>query len=211
MLPDLIISDIVMPVMDGKELCRRVKSDMRICHIPFILITAHSSQKEQFESLETGADDFIPKPFSFQVLESKINNFLSLSRSLRQSGIWDRNTEPAAIDIVPLDQQFLEKAHMLVEKNMANVDYTVEELSSDLGISRTLFYKKILTLTGKPPLEFIRTLRMKRAALLLEKSQLNVSEVAFKVGYNDPKYFRKHFRNEFGVLPSRYLDKIRRK
>lgn len=210
-MPDLIISDIVMPLIDGKELCRKVKSDVRTSHIPLILITAHSSQKEQTESLETGADDFIPKPFDFQVLESKINNFLCLSRSLRQSGIRERNTEPSAIDIVPLDEQFLERAHSLVEKNMSNVDFTVEELSSDLGISRTLFYKKILALTGKPPLEFIRTLRMKRAAQLLEKSQLNVSEVAFRVGYNDPKYFRKHFRNEFGVLPSRYIAKLRRK
>lgn len=211
MIPDLIISDIVMPVMDGKELCRKVKSDPRLSHIPVIIITAHSNQKEQVESLGTGADDFIPKPFNFQVLESKINNFLCLSRSLRQSGIRERNTDPAAIEIVPLDEQFLQKAHMLVDKNMSNVDYTVEELSSDLGISRTLFYKKILTLTGKPPLEFIRTLRMKRAAQLLEKSQLNVSEVAFRVGYNDPKYFRKHFRSEFGVLPSKYSGKVRHK
>ena len=210
-IPDLIISDIVMPVMDGKVLCSKVKSDPRICHIPLIIITAHSSQKEQFESLETGADDFIPKPFNFQVLESKINNFLSLSRSLRQSGRREQNTELPDIEIVSLDEQFLQKAHVLVDKNMSNVDYTVEELSSDLGISRTLFYKKILTLTGKPPLEFIRTLRMKRAAQLLEKSQLNVSEVAFRVGYNDPKYFRKHFRNEFGVLPSKYSGKVRRK
>ncbi len=208
-VPDLIISDIVMPVMDGKELCRKIKSDLRLRHIPLIIITAHSSQKEQFESLETGADDFIPKPFIFPLLESKINNFICLSRSLRQSGIRERNTEPSGIDIVPMDEKFLEKVHILVEKNIANVNYTVEELSNDLGISRTLFYKKILSLTGKPPLEFIRTIRMKRAAQLLEKSQLNVSEVAFRVGYNDPKYFRKHFRNEFGILPSRYAEKVR--
>lgn len=208
-IPDLIISDIVMPVMDGKELCRRVKSDKRTCHIPLIIITAHSSQQEQFESLETGADDFIPKPFSFQVLESKISNFISLARNLRQSGIRNVNVEPDQINIISLDEQFLHKALSLVEKNMSNVNYTVEELSNDLGMSRTLFYKRILTLTGKPPLEFIRTLRMKRAAQLLEKSQLNVSEVAFKVGYNDPKYFRKHFKNEFGILPSRYAEKFK--
>src|SRR5690606_8518869 len=120
------------------ELCRKVKSDPRLSHIPVIIITAHSNQKEQVESLGTGADDFMPKPFNFQVLESKINNFLCLSRSLRQSGIRERNTDPAAIEIVPLDEQFLQKAHMLVDKNMSNVEYTVEELSSDLGISRTL-------------------------------------------------------------------------
>ncbi|TFG44322.1 MAG: response regulator, partial [Bacteroidia bacterium] len=208
-IPDLIISDIVMPVIDGKELCRRVKSDKRTCHIPLIIITAHSSQKEQFESLETGADDFIPKPFSFQVLESKITNFICLTRNLRQSGTRNLNFEPDQINIISLDEQFLNKALSLVEKNMSNVDYTVEELSHDLSISRTLFYKKILVLTGKHPLEFIRTLRMKRAAQLLEKSQLNVSEVAFRVGYNDPKYFRKHFKNEFGILPSRYTEKFK--
>jgi signal transduction histidine kinase/ligand-binding sensor domain-containing protein/DNA-binding response OmpR family regulator len=208
-VPDLIISDIVMPVMDGKELCRKVKSDKILRQIPLIIITAHFGEKEQFETLEIGADDFIPKPFSFQILESKINNFLNLSRNLKLSGSRNHKVEPDEIDIVSLDEQFLQKAHLMVEKNMSKVDYTVEELSSDLGISRSLFYKKILSLTGKPPLEYIRTLRMKRAAQLLQKSQLNISEIAFIVGYNDPKYFRKHFKNEFGILPSRYSEESR--
>ncbi len=204
--PDLIISDIVMPGIDGKELCRRVKSDKKLCQIPFIIITAHSDEKEQCEMLGLGADDFIPKPFSFQVLESKINNFINLTSNNGSPTGKNIDIEPEEIDIVSLDDQFLQKVLALVEKNMSRVDYTVEELSNDLGISRTLFYKKTLALTGKPPLEFIRSLRLKRAAQLLQKSQLNISEVAFKVGYNDPKYFRKHFKNEFGMTPSRYAE-----
>jgi len=206
-IPDLIISDIIMPGLNGKELCMKVKSDKRLDRIPFIMITGQTDEKEQLESLDIGADDFITKPFSFQILEAKINNFISHARKLRASAIMNGIIEPDDIEVVSLDEQFLQKALALVEKNIARVDYTVEELSSDLGVSRTLVYKKILALTGKSPLEFIRTLRLKRAAQLLQKSQLNVSEVAFKVGYNDPKYFRKHFKNEFGVLPSRYAER----
>jgi AraC-like DNA-binding protein len=119
--------------------------------------------------------------------------------------------EPHDIAITSLDELFIHKALDLIEKNISKTDYTVEELSRDLGISRTLLYKRILALTGKPPLEFIRTLRLKRAAQLLQKSQLNVSEIAFQVGFNDPKYFRKHFKNEFGVIPSKYLEKLKSK
>jgi len=119
--------------------------------------------------------------------------------------------EPHDIVITSLDEQFINKALDLVEKNISKTDYTVEELSRDLGMSRTLLYKKILSITGKPPLEFIRSIRLKRAAQLLLKSQLHVSEIAFEVGFNDPKYFRKHFKNEFGVLPSRYSEKFKSK
>jgi signal transduction histidine kinase/DNA-binding response OmpR family regulator len=210
-IPDLIISDVMMPGIDGLELCRRVKADKNTCHIPIILLTAQSTEKEQFEGLETGADDFITKPFSFQILETRISNLISLRRNLRQVFRNSMNIEPHDISITSMDEQFIHKALDLVEKNISNTDYTVEELSKDLGMSRTLLYKKILTITGKPPLEFIRLLRLKRAAQLLQKSQMNVSEIAFKVGFNDPKYFRKHFVNEFGVLPSRYSEKFKSK
>jgi len=208
-VPDLVISDIVMPGIDGIELCRIVKTDRSTCHIPFVLLTARSNVQDQFEGFETGADDFITKPFNFQILEAKINNLINLRKSLRQVLYNNLRIEPHDITITSLDEKFIQKALDLVEKNMSKPDYTVEELSRDLGISRTLLYKKILTLTGKPPLEFIRTLRLKRAAQLLQKSQLNVSEIAFRVGFNDPKYFRKHFKSEFGVLPSRYAEKFK--
>lgn len=210
-IPDLIISDIMMPGIDGLELCRRVKAADNISHIPFILLTGLSTEEEQFKSLETGADDFILKPFNFQILEAKISNLISVRRNLKQVFSSKLVIGPQNIDITSLDEQFIHRTLDLVEKNISKTDYTVEELSRDLGISRTVLYKKILALTGKPPLEFIRTLRLKRAAQLLQKSQLNVSEVAFKSGFNDPKYFRKHFKNEFGVLPSKYYEQFKLK
>ncbi len=208
-VPDLIISDIVMPGIDGIELCKRIKADKALYHIPIILLTALSTEEEQSVSLETGADDCILKPFNFQILEAKISNLISVRRNLKHVFSNRLVIEPNEIDITSMDEQFIHKTLDQIEKNISRTDYTVEELSRDLGISRTLLYKKILTLTGKPPLEFIRTLRLKRAAQLLQKSQLNVSEIAYQVGFNDPKYFRKHFKNEFGVLPSKYVEKLR--
>jgi len=205
--PDLIISDIMMPGMDGIELCRRVKSDRTICHIPMILLTARTSEQQQLEGLETGADDYVTKPFNFQILEAKISNIINLRRNSRHVFKTKIDIEPRDIAVTSLDEQFMRKALELVEKNMSVTDYSVETMSHDLGMSRTLLYKKILALTGRPPLEFVRLLRLKRAALLLTKSQMNVSEIAFQVGFNDPKYFSKHFKNEFGVLPSKYVGK----
>jgi len=205
--PDLIISDVMMPGMDGIELCRRVKTDRTICHIPLILLTAKSSEQQQLEGIETGADDYITKPFNFQILEAKISNFINLRRNMRMVFKNKLQIEPRDITVTSLDEQFIQKVLDLVEKNMSSTDYSIETMSHDLGMSRTLLYKKILALTGKPPLEFHRSLKLKRAALLLTKSQMNVSEIAFQVGFNDPKYFSKHFKNEFGVLPSKYIGK----
>lgn len=204
---DLIISDIMMPGIDGIELCRRVKSDRTICHIPLILLTARSSEQQQLEGLEIGADDYVTKPFNFQILEAKISNIINLRKNAKQVFRNKINIEPLDIAVSSLDEQFMRKALELVEKNMSVTDYSVEAMSRDMGMSRTLLYKKILALTGRSPLEFVRSLRLKRAAILLNKSQMNVSEIAFQVGFNDPKYFSKHFKNEFGVLPSKFIGK----
>lgn len=205
-LPDLVISDIMMPGIDGVELCGRIKTDKTMCHIPLILLTAKSSEQQQLKGLEMGADDYIAKPFSFQILEAKINNIFTFRQNMRQVFRNKLQIEPNDITVTSLDEQLMHKVLDLVEKNMANADYTIELMSHDLGMSRTLLYKKILALTGKPPLEFLRLLRLKRAAVLLSRSQLNVSEIAFQVGFNDPKYFSKHFKNEFGVIPSKYFN-----
>jgi signal transduction histidine kinase/ligand-binding sensor domain-containing protein/DNA-binding response OmpR family regulator len=206
-VPDLIISDIMMPGMDGIELCKRVKSDRAICHIPLILLTAKSTQQQQFEGIEIGADDYITKPFNFQILEAKIANFINLRINMWQIFKHKLLIEPKDITVTSLDEQFMIKVLDLVEKNISNSEYSIEMMSHDIGISRTSLYKKILALTGKPPLEFLRSLRLKRSATLLSKSQMNISEIAFQVGFNDPKYFSKHFKNEFGVLPSKYFPK----
>jgi len=205
-VPDLIITDIMMPGMDGIELCRRVKSDRNVFHIPLILLTAKYSEQHQLEGIEAGADDYITKPFNVQILESKIDNFIKSRKNIRSLFTSKLNIVPDEIEITSLDEQFLQKAIAIVEKNMPVSDFTVQKLSQDMGMSRTLIYKRILTLTGKPPLEFIKSLRLKRAALLLRKSQLTVSEITYRVGFKDPKYFRKQFLKEFGVLPSVYSE-----
>jgi ligand-binding sensor domain-containing protein/signal transduction histidine kinase/DNA-binding response OmpR family regulator len=205
-VPDLIISDIMMPGIDGIELCRRVKNDKNTSHIPLLLLTAKYTEQQQIEGIEAGADDYITKPFNFQILVSKIDNFIRTTRNIHSMFRLKLDIEPNKIEITSLDEQFLQKAIALVEKNMAIAEFTVEELSREMGMSRTLLYKKILALTGKTPLEFIRLLRLKRAALLLQKSQLNVSEITYRVGFKDPKYFRKQFLKEYGVLPSQYSE-----
>jgi signal transduction histidine kinase/DNA-binding response OmpR family regulator len=205
-VPDLIISDIMMPGLNGIELCRKVKNDKLLSHIPFILLTARYTEEQQIEGIEAGADDYITKPFNFQILVSKIDNSVKVRKNIQQLFRNKLNIEPSSIEITSLDEQFLQKAISEVEKNIAVSDFTVEELSREMGMSRTLLYKKILALTGKSPVEFIRVLRLKRAALLLQKSQLNVSEIIFRVGFKDPKYFRKLFLKEFGVLPSKFSD-----
>ena len=205
-VPDLIVSDIMMPGLDGIELCRRVKNDRNVFHIPLILLTAKYSEQHQLEGIEAGADDYITKPFNIQILESKIDNFIKSRKNIQSLFRSKLNIVPNEIEITSLDEQFLQKAIAIVEKNMAVSDFTVQRLCWDMGMSRTLLYKKILTLTGKPPLEFIKSMRLKRAALLLRKSQLTVSEITFRVGFKDPKYFRKQFLKQFGVLPSIYSD-----
>jgi ligand-binding sensor domain-containing protein/signal transduction histidine kinase/DNA-binding response OmpR family regulator len=205
-MPDLIISDIMMPGLNGIELCKKVKNDKTLSHIPLILLTARYTEEQQIEGIEAGADDYITKPFNFQILVSKIDNSVKVRKNIQQLFKSKLNIEPSTIDITSLDEQFLQKAIAIVEKNIAVADFTVEELSREMGMSRTLLYKKTLTLTGRSPVEFIRLLRLKRAALLLQKSQLNVSEITFRVGFKDPKYFRKHFLREFGVLPSKFSE-----
>ncbi len=205
-IPDLIISDIMMPGLNGIDLCKRVKNDKSLSHIPFILLTAKYTEEQQIEGIEAGADDYITKPFNFQILVSKIDNSVKARKNILQLFKSKLNIEPNNIEITSLDEQFLQKAIAVVEKNIAISGFTVEELSREMGMSRTLLYKKILALTGKSPVEFIRVLRLKRAALLLQKSQLNISEITFRVGFKDPKYFRKHFLKEFGVLPSKFSE-----
>jgi signal transduction histidine kinase/ligand-binding sensor domain-containing protein/DNA-binding response OmpR family regulator len=202
--PDLIVSDIMMPEMDGIELCTKIKSDERVSHIPVILLTARSSEEQRLEGFKTGADDYITKPFNFEVLEARINNLL---RRREKSQKTFRNTlevKSSELQITPLDVKFIENAVKCVEKNVSASDFSVEDLATELGISRAYVFKKILALTGKTPLEFMRTIRLQHAAQLLEKSQLSVREIAYKVGFNNPKYFTKYFKEQFNLLPSDY-------
>jgi YesN/AraC family two-component response regulator len=204
LFPDLVISDIVLPGMDGIEICRKIKTDRRTSHIPVILLTAQTTNEQKISGFEAGADDYITKPFTYEILESRIRNLIRQRDALRKSFQNQVEIEPSNVEVVSLDKKFIQKAIEIVEKNIDNTEFSVEELSHELNMSRVNLYKKLLSLTGKTPIEFIRIIRLKRAAQLLRESQLTVSEIAYKVGFNNPKYFTKYFKEEFGVLPSVY-------
>ncbi|MDR1344734.1 MAG: response regulator [Tannerellaceae bacterium] len=203
-IPDIIISDVMMPRMDGIEMSRRIKNDIRTSHIPLILLTAKTGEESKLEGLTAGADDYITKPFNQEILQVKIRNLTELYK--RRQDLFDKQIriEPSKITVNSLDEQLIRKAIEYTEANMSNPRLSVEELSRELGMSRVQLYKKLLSLTGKTPIEFIRIIRLKRAAQLLKESCLTVSEIAYEVGFNNPKYFRKYFKDEFGVLPSQY-------
>jgi signal transduction histidine kinase/ligand-binding sensor domain-containing protein/DNA-binding response OmpR family regulator len=199
---DLVISDVMMPQVDGLQLCTAIKNDIRTSHIPIILLTARASDEHQLEGLGHGADDYITKPFNMEVLKLRINKFID--SSLKKHKLFDEQVkiEPARITITPLDRSFVEQAISIVEENIDNADFSVEELAERLNISRGYLYKKMVKITGKTSLEFIRIIRMKRAQQLLEESQLQVAEIAYRLGYNSPKIFTKHFKEAFRMRPS---------
>jgi DNA-binding response OmpR family regulator len=208
-IPDIILSDVVMPEMDGFELCRKVKNQESTAHIPVILLSARSSQMYLAEGFDTGADDYMPKPFSVELLQVRIRNLLGnrerLQKHLNQHLTHKPNVElaPAELDITHLDKQFLDKCIALIEKNMDDPEYSVEQMSHELFVSRMQFYRKIKALTGDAPSGFIRTIRLKRAAQLLEKGY-SVAEATYQVGFQDLRYFREHFKKQFGVNPSEF-------
>ncbi len=201
--PDIIISDVMMPEMDGNQLCKLVKSDKRTSKIPFILLTSCQSNEYRLEGLTVGADDYITKPFNVDILSLRIKKLIDLHSSAQHSLI---DPIPSEIEITSMDEKLIDQAVKYVEDNIARSELSVEELSQALGMSRVHLYKKLVTITGKTPIEFIRVIRLRRAAQLLRQSQQNVSEIAYQVGFNNPKYFSKYFKEEFGVLPSNFME-----
>src|SRR5690606_34360806 len=204
-LPDLIVSDIIMPEMDGIELCKKIKTTQAVSHIPLILLTARSSEEQKVEGFDIGADDYITKPFNFEILQSRIRNLIHQRELFHKDFRRQIEVKASDIPITSMDEKLIRKAIAFVEEKVSDPEFSVEDLSRELGMSRVHLYKKLMALTGKGPLEFIRTIRLQRAAQLLEKSQLTISEVAYQVGFNNPKYFAKYFKEEFGMLPSVYL------
>jgi DNA-binding response OmpR family regulator/two-component sensor histidine kinase len=208
--PKLIVSDISMPVMNGIELCKKIKADPRTAQIPVILLTALTTEEDQLQGLNSGADDYILKPFNFEILISKVHNSLRMQQTLKATYQKQIEVKAEDIHVVSEDDKFLKKAFDCIEQNITKVNFSVEELSRQLNLSRVSLYKKMLILTGKTPVDCIRTVRLKRAAQLLEKSQLSIANVAYEVGFNNPTYFSKVFKEEYGMLPSEYVNELRR-
>lgn len=201
---DIVISDIMMDNMDGLELCGRIKNDMNLSHIPVILLTAKSMIDDEITGLETGADDYITKPFSLSVLKARIQSILRARERYRKKFNVKTDVKPSEIAITPLDQQFLTKALAAVEERIADASFSVEDLSDALGMHRANLYRKLHSLTGKSPIEFIRVIKLRRACQYLEKSQMYISEIAYAVGFNSPKLFAKYFKDEYGMSPREY-------
>lgn len=202
--PDLIITDVMMPKMNGIDMTKELKSDFETCHIPVIMLTAKSDVVNQIEGIETGAEAYIPKPFNLTILLSYINTLLSQRENVKAKFDNIVELKPDEIKVQPKDKIFIEKVIKLIEENMADSDFNVEKLAGMLNVSRTLFYKKIKNITGYQPIELMRTIRLKKAAQLLETGDYNITEVAYMLGYNDIRYFSTTFKKQYGKSPSIY-------
>ena len=211
MHPDIIVSDISMPEMTGIELCKKLKGDKRTSHIPVVLLTALTGEAEQMKGLEIGANDYMTKPFNFEILLSKIKNILTLRDTYKQTYKKQLDVQLQEMPLQNEDEKLLRSIVEYIELNILNDSLSVEELSRKMNMSRGSLYNKVLMLTGKSPVEFIRSIRLKKAVYLLENSQMTISQICYEVGFNTPKYFTKLFKDEYKVLPSAYASSIRQK
>jgi signal transduction histidine kinase/ligand-binding sensor domain-containing protein/DNA-binding response OmpR family regulator len=203
-VPDLIISDVMMPEKDGFELCQKLKSDQRTSHIPVILLTAKADMDSKIEGLEYGADDYIAKPFEDKELQIRSNNLIEQRRQLRDHFRKELVFNPAKITVNSIDEQFLDKVNKHIEQHMDDMEYTVEKLSYDIGMSRQHLNRKLHSLTDHSARDFIRSMRLRRAAQLLQKRNDMITQIAYQVGFNNLSYFTKCFRKQFGQSPSQY-------
>ena len=204
--PDLVISDLMMPKRDGIAFCQRMKNDIHTSHIPFILLTAKMSDDARIESYKAGADSYISKPFNFEMLQVRVQKLIEQRETRKVTFKKNIEITPSEITTTSLDEEFVKKAVAFVEKNMDNSEYSLEDLSSDLGLSKTHLNRKLTVILNMKPLQFIRSIRLKRAAQLLVGSQYNVVEIADKVGFNTIKYFNRYFKEEFGMTPTQYRE-----
>ncbi len=190
-------------------ICKKLKNDKRTAHIPIVLLTALTGEEEQLKGLEIGANDYMTKPFNFEILLSKIKNLLILQDNFKRTYKKQIDLQLQEVAIQSDDEKFLRNIVEYVEQNILNDNLSIEEISRQMNMSRVSLYKKVLMLTGKPPIEFVRSIRLKKAMYLLENSQMTVSQICYEVGFNTPKYFTKLFKNEYHTLPSTYLSSIR--
>lgn len=202
-VPDLIISDVMMPGMDGIECCRRLKNELQTCHIPVILLTACSLDEQRIQGYDGGADSYISKPFSSQLLLARVRNLIDSHRRLKQ--FFGDGQTLAKEDVSDMDKDFVERFKALIEAKLSDSDLNVEDLGKEMGLSRVQLYRKIKSLTNYSPNELLRIARLKKAASLLASSDLNVAEVGYEVGFSSPSYFAKCYKEEFGESPTDFL------
>ncbi len=202
--PDLIISDVLMPNMDGNEFCREIKTNIATSHIPVILLTALDSTLHIIEGLETGADAYVTKPFQLAELKVRVKKIIESRIALRKHFTNQALTEPKEVTVNSADEKFLREAVKMVEDHISE-DYSVDDFVNDMLVGRSILYRKLKQLTDQSPNEFIRTVRLKRAAQLLKQQAGNISEICYQVGFTDPGYFAKCFRKQFSVTPKEFV------
>lgn len=203
-IPDIVLCDVLMPRIDGYELLKRIKNDERTSHIPVILLTALASREHELTGLTVGADDYITKPFDLAILQTKIENILSIRKSLKEKYSGEMFLQPKNVLISLPDERFLKKVIEIVENNIGDPDFDIEKFASEAGVSRMQLYRKLSALTDMTVKEFVRDIRMKRAAQLLRQKNMNISEIAWGTGFRDLSHFRKCFRQKFGMSASEY-------
>ncbi|MCS2840987.1 two-component regulator propeller domain-containing protein [Bacteroides thetaiotaomicron] len=204
---DVIVTDVMMPVMDGIKLCKNVKQNIRTCHIPVIILSAKTDIKDQMEGLQMGADDYIPKPFSLAILTTKIQNMMRTRRRMLDKYAKSLEVEPEKITFNAMDEALLKRAMAIVEKNMDNIEFSTDEFAREMNMSRSNLHLKLKAITGESTIDFIRKIRFNEAAKLLKDGRYTVAEVSTMVGFNTPSYFATSFKKYFGCLPTEYIKK----
>ena len=206
---DLVVSDVNMPKMDGLELCKRIKTDLRWSHIPVIMLTGRRSDQMEMEGLRLGADDYITKPFNVEMLRLRVKKFIEKRENRQRQFREKMDVAPSEITITSMDEQFIQRAIKICEDHMSDTEFSVEVLGQELSLSRTYLYKKLINITGKGPAEFIRTIRLKRGKQYLDQTAMPIADIALEIGYGNPKRFTENFKAEYGMSPSEYSKKVR--
>ena len=205
----MIVSDWMMPVMDGAELCRKIRSDRALSHIPFVLLTAKTDDDSKVEAMQCGADAYIEKPFSLRYLQACIRNMVDMRQSLFRKFTSQPEEKIPEISMSPLDNELLSRMNQLILDNIDNTGLNVSFLADNLGISRSGLFAKVKSITNVTPNEMIQVIRLKKAAELLAQQRYRVNEVCYKVGFNSPSYFAKCFARQFGMTPGAYVEEVR--
>lgn len=203
---NLVISDVVMPVMDGFELCKTIKSDLNYSHIPVILLTAKTNIQSKIEGMELGADAYIEKPFSVEYLQACASNLIQNREKLRQAFAESPFIAANTMALTKADEEFIKRLNEVIQINYANPEFSMDDMADNLNMSRSNFYRKIKGVLDLSPNEFLRLERLKKAAQLLKEGENRVNEICYMVGFNSPSYFAKCFQKQFGVLPKDFVN-----
>jgi DNA-binding response OmpR family regulator len=203
-LPDLIISDIMMPKMDGYEMSRKLKKDFKTSHIPIIMLTAKATKDDKLEGLEIGADDYLVKPFDPEELLIRVNNLIKLREQMREKFRLELLLKPREVVVPSSERTFIDKLSEIIERKLADEKFGVDELSKEIGLSRSQLHRKLKAVSDQTTTEFIRNFRLQRAADLIKQNAGNMAEIAYQVGFSSQAYFTKSFTELFGCSPGEY-------